>query len=70
VTARAWPPGSSIVSLEQLAAEYGCSTANLRQRIARGTLTAEKFGRVWVVQVAEAERLIRERDQLEVTRYE
>lgn len=54
------PPGEQ-VALSDLAASYGCSTTNLRQRIERGTLQATKVGKQWIVARAEAERLLAER---------
>jgi hypothetical protein len=45
-------------TLTQLASEYGCTTGNLRQRIARGTLTAIKVGPLWVVPFDEVQRFL------------
>lgn len=49
-------------TLTQLAADYPCTTGNLRQRIGRGTLKARKIGPVWVVTEAEYRRVMAERD--------
>lgn len=57
-------PAGDHVALSDLAYVYGCSTANLRQRIERGTLQAEKVGKQWIVARAEAERLLAEQNAL------
>lgn len=51
---RAW-------TLRQLALELHVTPDSLRQRVARGTLAAEKVGTVWVVSDHEAQRAIRAR---------
>jgi len=48
---RAW-------TLRQLALELHVTPDSLRQRVARGTLAAEKVGTVWVVSDHEAKRAI------------
>jgi hypothetical protein len=47
------------MTLLELATAIGVTTATLRQRIARGSLTARKVGPVWVVDPAECDRVIR-----------
>ena len=46
------------VTLEQLAQLVHCTPDSLRQRIARGTLRAEKAGTVWLVAPAERKRIV------------
>jgi excisionase family DNA binding protein len=48
-------------TLVELAAEVGCTPDSLRQRIHRGTLSAVKTGRDWLVRESEAQRVIRAR---------
>lgn len=38
-----------LITLAEYAARHGRSPATLRQRIARGTLKAEKIGRDWLI---------------------
>lgn len=49
-------PALGYVTLAALAADLGVNPATLRQRIARGTLAAEKVGTLWLVPLGEADR--------------
>lgn len=48
-------------TLKELATELAITPDSLRQRIARGTLMAQKRGRDWFVGKMESERLIKEK---------
>lgn len=60
VAAYTLPCMEGYVTLPQLAARLGIQTGGLRVAIIRGALKAEKFGNMWVITEAEAERYVNE----------
>lgn len=49
-----------MVTTDQAGRMLDLDPSNIRQNIARGALQAEKFGRDWLIEVAEVERYARE----------
>lgn len=51
------------LTISEAARDYGCSTAYLRELIARGKLVGRKVGPIWTVPASELARLKHRREQ-------